>query len=110
MKPRKGKTISKVHGNVCISVTNTTDTELRVVSHPGLRRQDARSGGQMEQVKSVLSSQTHRRETSANRGMVCPGIGARDWVSIGQGFASVFLSDEPFVIGWVLTLQLKIAE
>ncbi len=65
MKPRKGKTMSKAGGYVCICDRNTTDTGLRVVSHPGLRRQDARSGGQMEQVKSVWIGQTKQRETSA---------------------------------------------
>jgi hypothetical protein len=57
--------MSKAGGYVCICDINTTDTGLRVVSHPGLRRQDARSGGQMEQVKSVWSGQIKRRETSA---------------------------------------------
>ena len=56
MKPRKGKTMSKAGGCVCICDTNTTDTGLRVVSYPGLRRQDTRLGGQMEQVKSVVWS------------------------------------------------------
>jgi hypothetical protein len=65
MKPRKGKTMSKAGGYVCICDRSTTDTGLRVVSHQGLRRQDAWSGGQMEQVKSVWSGQTKRRETSA---------------------------------------------
>ena len=50
--------MSKAGGYVCICDTNTTDTGLRVVSHPGLRRQDTRLGGQMEQVKSVWSGQT----------------------------------------------------
>ncbi len=58
MKPRKGKTIIKVGGYVCISDINTTDAGLRVVSHPGLRWQDTRLDGQMEQVNSVLSVQT----------------------------------------------------
>lgn len=39
--------------------------ELQHVPHPGLRWQDTRSGGQMEQVKSVWSGQTlQNRETS----------------------------------------------
>ena len=57
--------MSKAGGYVCICDRNTTDTGLRVVSHPGLRRQDTRSGSQMEQVMSVLSGQTEGRETSA---------------------------------------------
>ena len=65
MKPRKGKTMSKADGYVCICDRNTTDIRLRVVSHPGLGRQDARSGGQMEQEKSVRSDHPNRRETSA---------------------------------------------
>ena len=56
--------MSKADGYVCICDTNTTDTGLRVVSHPGLRRQDTRLGGQMEQVKSVWSGQTNLGETS----------------------------------------------
>jgi hypothetical protein len=50
--------MSKAGGYVYICDTNTTDTGLRVVSHPGLRRQDIWLGGQMEQVKSVWSGQT----------------------------------------------------
>ena len=57
--------MSKAGGYVCICDTNTTDTGLRVLSHQGLRRQGTRLGGQMEQVKSVWSGQTKRRETSA---------------------------------------------
>jgi hypothetical protein len=64
MKPRKGKTMSKAGGYVCICETNTANTGIRVVSHPGLRRQDTRSGGQMEKVKSVWSGQTNRGEIS----------------------------------------------
>ena len=64
MKPRKGKTMSKAGGYVCICDRNTTDTGLRVVSHPGLRRQETRLGGQMEQVKTVWSGQTKQGETS----------------------------------------------
>ena len=65
MKPRKGMTMSKADGYVCICDRNRTDTGSWVVFHPRLRRQDARSGGQMEQVKSVWSVKTKRRETSA---------------------------------------------
>ena len=57
--------MSKAGGYVCICNINTTDTGLRVVSHPGLRRQDTRLGGQMEQVKSVWFGQTIQRETNA---------------------------------------------
>jgi hypothetical protein len=64
MKLRKGKTMSKAGGYVCICDTNTTDTGLRVVSHPGLRRQDTRLGGQMEQVKSVWPGQAKQGKTS----------------------------------------------
>ena len=66
MKPRKGMTMSKAGGYVCICDTNTSDTGLQLVSHPGLRWQDSRSGGQMEQVKSISSCQTHRRETGTS--------------------------------------------
>lgn len=65
MKPRKGIMMSKAGGYVCICDINTSDTGLQLVSHPGLRWQDSRSGGQMEQVKSVWSDQTYQRETSA---------------------------------------------
>ncbi len=57
--------MSKLGGYVCICDISTTDTGLRVVSHPVLRRQDTRLGGQVEQVKLVWSGQTKRRETSA---------------------------------------------
>jgi hypothetical protein len=66
MKPLKGKTMSKAGGCVCICNTNAIDTRLWMVSHPGLRRQDTRLGGQMEQVKSVLSRKTKRRENSVH--------------------------------------------
>ena len=39
MKPRKGKMMSKAGVYICICDRNITDTELRVVSHTGLRRQ-----------------------------------------------------------------------
>ncbi len=39
---------------------NTDATGLRSVSHPGLSRQDARLGGQREQVKSITFCQTKR--------------------------------------------------
>ena len=67
MKPRKGKTMSKADGYVCIFDRNTTDTGIRVVSHPGLRRQDTPSGSQMKPVMSVWCGQTEGRETSAKR-------------------------------------------
>ena len=58
-------TMSKAGGYVCTCDINTSDTGLQLVSHPGLRWQDTRSGGQMEQVKSVWSGQTlQNRETS----------------------------------------------
>jgi hypothetical protein len=57
--------MSKASGYVCLCDRNTTDTGLRVVSHPGLRQQYARSGGQMEQVKLEWAGQTKRREASA---------------------------------------------
>ena len=57
--------MSKAGGYVFICDRNTTATGLRVVSHPGLSRHDARSSGQMEQVKSVWTGQTVGRETSA---------------------------------------------
>lgn len=65
MKPRKGKTMSKAGGYVCICDTSTADTGLRAVPHPGLRRQDARSGSQREQVKSVWPGQTKVGESGA---------------------------------------------
>ena len=57
--------MSKAGGYVCACDTSTADTGLRAVSHPGLRRQDARSGGQREQVKSVWTGQTRKEETGA---------------------------------------------
>jgi hypothetical protein len=65
MKSRKGKTMRKAGGYIYICDINTTDTGLRVVSYPGLRWQDTRLGGQMEQVKSVWYGKTNQGETSA---------------------------------------------
>lgn len=50
--------MSKTGSYVCICDKSTTGTGLRVVSHPGLRWQDARSGDQREQVKSITFCQT----------------------------------------------------
>ena len=43
---------------------NTDVTGLRSVSHPGLSRQDARLGGQREQVKSIMCCQTEKGKQS----------------------------------------------
>ena len=60
MKPRKGKTMSKAGGYVCICNRNMRGAGLQRMSHPGLRWQDWWSGGQTEQVKSIMCCQTEQ--------------------------------------------------
>jgi hypothetical protein len=58
MKSQKGKKMNKAGGYVYICDTNNADTGFRVVSDPGLRRQDAQLGGQMEYLKSAWAGHT----------------------------------------------------
>ncbi|WP_205603723.1 hypothetical protein, partial [Cyclobacterium sp. SYSU L10401] len=64
MKPRKGKMERKAGGYVCTRDQAQRKPDLLVVSLPGLSWQDIKTGGTLEQVKSLSCCKTVKGEAA----------------------------------------------